>query len=158
MSVENMDLFSERQKETFDKMTKQYKKDLQNAGSDYKEVQKVQEAYAKYFNSAGTHILATNEKKSAAESDLLQRLYFTKAHKLLICSSFVQLKEENLVEEREYTPICLECSKTIEGLGLAYEKDNSYICWSCIDEDNYTDYKDIIVCNFTAGGNGDGSN
>lgn len=153
MSINSMSLFSAEEKKNLRRISELYSEELRKANADYKEVQKVQEKFAEYFDNISTKIIEDSSKPEQQGTSLAQRLYFTDVHKELIANNFDTLLKQSLVSERNYNPLCIECACTIEGLGLALEKDNSYLCWNCIDEDNYTDYNEYLVCKFTGGKN-----
>lgn len=158
--VDIMNLFKKEDNEELKIVEKAYHDEMeQMQNNTIRGTREVQEKYEEYFSSVGTELIAANpkeedliiDKQKQQDGELKHRVQLTGRNKELIEWGFDKLVQDGLAKIDNAIPICIECGKSITGLGLKCENDNSVICWDCVDSQNYIDYKTINICKF--GGN-----
>lgn len=158
--VYKMNLFKEEDNEELKIVEQAYHDEMAQIQNDTVHgTREVQEKYEECFSSVGTELIAANPKEEdliadrqrQQDEELKQRVQLTDRNKELIEWGFGKLVQDGLARVDNAIPICIECGKSITGLGLICENDNSVICWDCVDSQNYIDYKTINICKF--GGN-----
>lgn len=144
--LKTCDVFSQKLN-NFESVRNSYIHELSKAGGDYRNVQKIQEKYASYFDAAGSNILKGYKEKETDPDECA--VWFDRVSlnaenkKLLQCTETEKLVKAGLCERISSPVVCVCCGKPVHGLGLTVETDNSFICLDCCDADNYFDFNEI---------------